>query len=105
MAYRVVVAPVARDDLIEIGEYIAQDSPDNARQWVAQQTLKQAIASLSSMPERVAKRDDLRTGYHVLPVGSHLIFFRIIEHEVQIARVIHAARAREIAEAFEKPSR
>ena len=36
MAYRVVVAPVARDDLIEIGEYIAQDSPDNARQWVAQ---------------------------------------------------------------------
>lgn len=103
MAYRVVVAPVARDDLIEIGEYIAQDSPDNARQWVAQ--LEQAIASLSSMPERVAKRDDLRTGYHVLPVGSHLIFFRIIEHEVQIARVIHAARAREIAEAFEKPSR
>lgn len=60
MAYRVVVAPVARDDLIEIGEYIAQDSPDNARQWVAQ--LEQAIASLSSMPERVAKRDDLRTG-------------------------------------------
>ena len=103
MAYRVVVAPVARDDLIEIGEYIAQDSPDNARQWVAQ--LEQAIASLSSMPERVAKRDDLRTGYHVLPVGSHLIFFRIIEHEAQIARVIHAARAREIAEAFEKPSR
>ena len=103
MAYRVVVAPIARDDLIEIGEYIAQDSPDNARQWVAQ--LEQAIASLSSMPERVAKRDDLRTGYHVLPVGSHLTFFRIIEHEVQIARVIHAARAREIAEAFEKPSR
>lgn len=103
MAYRVVVAPRARDDLIEIGDYIAQDSPDNARQWVAH--LEQAIASLSSMPERVAKRDDLRTGYHVLPVGSHLIFFRIIEHEVQIARVIHAARAREIAEAFEKPSR
>ena len=95
MAYRVVVAPAAHDDLMEIGEYIAQDSPDNARQWIAQ--LEQAIASLTSMPERAAKRDDLRTGYRVLPVGSHLIFFRIIEREVQIARVIHAARAREIA--------
>ena len=103
MAYRVVVAPTARDDLIEIGEFIAQDSPDNARQWVSQ--LEHAIASLSSMPERVAKRDDLRAGYHVLPVGAHLIFFRIVDREVQIARVIHAARAREIAEAFDKPSR
>ena len=102
MAYKVVVAPVARDDLLEIGEFIAQDSPDNARQWVAE--LEQAIASLSSMPERIAKRDDLRPGYRVLPAGSYLIFFRINNDEVQVARVIHAARAREIAEAFDKPS-
>ena len=97
MAYRVVIAPRARDDLIEINDYIARDSPANARRWVAE--LERAIDSRSTMPTRVAVRDDLRPGYRVLPVRSHLIFFRIIGQDVQIARVIHAAR--DIARAFE----
>ena len=97
MRYKVVIAPRARDDLIEIYDYIAQDSLVGAQRWVGQ--LERAIESLSDTPERVAVRDDLRPGYRVLPVRSHLIFFRVVGQEVRIARVINAAR--DIARAFD----
>lgn len=96
MAHRVVIAPAARADLVDIGDFIAADSPANAERWVAR--LEEAIQSLSFMPERVQLRDDLRSGYRAKPVGSYLIFFRVVEDEVQIVRVLHASR--DVTEAF-----
>ena len=88
--YQVIIAPLARDDLIEIADYIAQDSPANAVTWIA--TLEQAIHSLASMPGRFAQRDDLRPGHRVLSIGNYLIFYRIIGSDVEVVRVLHGAR-------------
>jgi toxin ParE1/3/4 len=44
---RLVFSPAARDDLIEIGLYIAQDSPDRAESFVAE---------LEAVAQRVAER-------------------------------------------------
>lgn len=96
MAHKVVIAPGARADLITIGDYIAADSPASAVRWVAH--LEDAIQSLSYMPERVQLRDDLRPGYRAKPVGSYLIFFRVVENAVQVVRVLHASR--DVTEAF-----
>lgn len=88
--YQVVISPLARDDLTEIGDYIAKDSPANALAWVG--TLEQGIESLEHMPGRFPLRDDLRPGYRVFSIGRYLIFYRIIGTNVEIARVIHGAR-------------
>lgn len=91
MTYRVVVDPKARDDLLQIHAYIADDSPLAAGRWIDR--LEAEMHSLAEMPGRYPARDDLRTGYRMLVVGSYLIFYRIVgDEEVQIARVVHGAR-------------
>ena len=96
MSHKVVIDPKARDDLLDIHRFIAEDNPVAAARWIG--VLEDAIASLATMPARVPLRDDLRKGYRVMPVGAYLIFFRIVGDEVQIMRVLHSAR--DIAKAF-----
>jgi len=88
--YPVTIAPLARTDLTAIGDYIAQDNPQNARDWVAK--LETAIQSLSNMPMRFPARGNLRPGLRVVPLGNYLIFFRVKATTVEVVRVIHGAR-------------
>ena len=82
--------PRVYDDLHDIHQHIAENNPDAGDKLI--DSIERSIHSLSEMPDRFRLRPDLREGYRVMIVGGYLLFYRIVDNEVQIARVLHAAR-------------
>jgi plasmid stabilization system protein ParE len=58
----VTFSPKSRQDLLDIGDYIAKDSRANARRFVGK------------------------------PIDHYVIFFRVLDGTVRIERVLHGAR-------------
>ena len=86
--------PVAQDDLIEIFDFIAQDSPNRASSFV--EKLDKRINLLESNPllGRVPRNTKLQEyGYRVLIIESYLVFYVIHGQTVEIHRVVHGARS------------
>jgi plasmid stabilization system protein ParE len=91
--FRVEITPFAEADIAEIWDYIAQDSPANAKTFVL--ALEEQIASLEKFPKRCARIPEnelLGTSYHHLIHGSYRTIFRISASRVIILRVIHSSR-------------
>jgi addiction module RelE/StbE family toxin len=81
----------AREDLKEIGAYIAQDNPLAARRWVAR--LKERTRILTRMPRagRVVperQRDDIRE----LIEGNYRIVYQVTERSIDILMVFEGHR-------------
>ena len=87
---RLVILPAARADLIEIGDFIAQDNPGRALSFLAEIEVKMHQAA--EHPESFPARDDVREGLRSARHGRYLIFFVAVGQEVQIVRVLHSAR-------------
>ncbi len=81
--------PRAKADLIEIGDYIAQDNPERARSFV--QELVKHCQTLEAFPQQGTARDDVRPGFRSLIFGHYVIFYHITD-TVEIVRVLHSAR-------------
>ena len=77
-------------DLVEIGDYIAQDSAETAARFVRR--LEDHCTLLSNRPLMGRPRDEIRPGLRSVRYGRYAIFYRAIEGGVEIARVIHSAR-------------
>jgi toxin ParE1/3/4 len=88
MTYR--LSPRAETDLEEIGDYIARDSPENARRFI--ERLTQKFVALGRSPRIGRARPELKRDLRSFPFGAYLILYRIIEDGVEIARVVHSAR-------------
>ena len=86
----VTFSPKARQDLLDIGEYIAKDSRPNARRFVAK--LMEQCKRIGNAPLGFAGREDLAPGLRMAALGRHVIFFRLIDRKVRIERVLHGAR-------------
>jgi toxin ParE1/3/4 len=85
--------PVAQADLIEIFDFIAQDSPNRALSFV--EKLDRRIGLLEQHPllGRIPRHPKLREyGYRVLIVESYLVFYIIRGQTVEIHRVVHGSR-------------
>jgi toxin ParE1/3/4 len=101
VSYRVVQERLAEIDLIEHVAYIARGRPSAALRFI--DAVEQAFARLADMPEigPVRQFNNPRLlGIRMWPVPdfrNYLIFYRIAADEVQILRVLHAARALESA--------
>lgn len=80
----------AEIDLTEILEYIAADSPEAALAMYA--SFLACFDFISKSPKGGRSRDDLETGLRSHPKGSYIVFYRIAKQNVEIARVLHAAR-------------
>ena len=87
---RLVILPAARADLIEIGDFIAQDNPGRALSFLAE--LEAKMLQTAERPESFPARDDLPEGLRSARHGRYLIFFLNAGEEVQIVRVLHGAR-------------
>jgi toxin ParE1/3/4 len=85
---RYVFSPRALADLEEIWEY-------TQNRWDADQAerysliLRQGIEQLASDPRRGRPCDHIRPGYRRYAVGSHVVFFRVVEERMHIVRVLH----------------
>lgn len=87
---RLVILPAARADLIEIGDFIAQDNPDRALSFVAE--IEARLRQVADRPESFPARDDVRAGLRSARHGRYLIFFLDMGEEVRIVRVLHGSR-------------
>jgi toxin ParE1/3/4 len=88
---RVIYAPAADEDLVDIAAYIARDKPEAARRWV--QTIREKCNSLARNPEL----GEERTGFGVpgcrsFSVGNYVVFFRAIPGGIEVARIVHGSR-------------
>ncbi|HEY7032074.1 MAG TPA: type II toxin-antitoxin system RelE/ParE family toxin [Thermomicrobiales bacterium] len=88
---RLVLAPDARRDLSEILVYTEQ-------QWGKQQRIKcqamidQALRHLAMYPNLGRGRDEISPGLRSYPVGSHVVYYRVSEHELIVNRIVHGRR-------------
>jgi toxin ParE1/3/4 len=87
---RLVFAPAARDDLLMIGLYIADDNPARAERFVAE--LEAKARHLAAWPGSYQTRDDISPGLRAAIHGRYLLLYRDLEDEVRIVRVVHGAR-------------
>lgn len=83
-------SPLARADLREIHDYIAERDADAALDFVTR--LELVCENLATMPEQGRKRDELARGLRSFPVARYVIFYRRVASGVEIARVVHGAR-------------
>ena len=84
---KVIVAPAARRDLVEIGTWIARDKPRAADRMVDR--LLSAANGLSRHPLRYPSVGLRRLRKR--PVGAYLIFYRV-DDVISVVRILHAAR-------------
>ncbi len=94
---RLVILPAARADLIEIGDFIAADSPSRAASFVAE--IEARMREAAERPGSFPARDELYEGLRAARHGRYLIFFVEQGDEVQVVRVLHGAR--DLPRAFE----
>jgi toxin ParE1/3/4 len=87
---KVTFSPKSRQDLLDIGDYIAKDSRENARRFVGK--LMEQCQRIGSSPMGYVGREDLAPGLRMAALGRYVIFFRVIDNTVRIERVLHGAR-------------
>jgi toxin ParE1/3/4 len=81
----------AEADLLAIVEFIAQDNPSAAREWL------QAIRERCDLLARHPLTGESRPGFGVagcrsVSVGVYVIFFRSTPNGLEIARILHGSR-------------
>jgi toxin ParE1/3/4 len=84
---RVSFSRAAQADLRDIGDFIFADNPAAARRWVAK--LRKASLELGQFSRRYPMDPEL--GLRKRPFGAYTIFYSVAA-EVEIARILHAAR-------------
>ena len=86
----VIKRPRAKIDLIEIWDYIADDSEVRADAFIDR--IDQKFRTLAQRPLIGRLRDELAVGLRSFPVGRYVIFYRPLSNGVEIVRVLHSAR-------------
>lgn len=93
MRYRVRVTHEAEGHISSIAQYIAEDSPENARRWRAR--LRDRLRSLKDFPERheVAFRAS-EVGHDVRHTffGVYRVLYAVDGNDVVILGIRHGAR-------------
>lgn len=87
---RLLITPLAAQDLEEIGDYIAQDNPRRAVSFINQ--IKAQCHKICLNPEGYRRRPELSEKLRSCAFGRHVIFFESNPKQVLIVRVLHGAR-------------
>ena len=88
--YEVKIFSTAKQDLLEIIDYLNTLSPETALRYYDK--LTEEIGGLSHMPERCPRPRDLALaakGYRYLIVENYLVFYTISGQTVQIQRILY----------------
>ena len=91
--YKVKIYPTAKQDLMDIIDYLNTLSPEAALRYY--DLLTEQIASLSHMPERCPRPKDLALaakGYRCLIIEKYLVFYVVDGDIVQILRILYGCR-------------
>lgn len=89
---KVVMLPVAAQDLADIVEYLAQFYESTAlRQY---DRIVEKIKELPRFPEKYEaySAGQYRLAYRRMPVDSYLVFYVVLEDTIEIHRILHGSR-------------
>jgi len=95
--YKVNLTQHTQNDIEHIFYYIADDSVNNASDFVLE--LEKKINSLDTFPERhplIPENEFFGTDYRHLIFNKYRIIYRIIESSVFVLRIIHGAKLLQI---------
>ena len=89
---RVDKLPTARSDLMDIWQYIADDSPEDADRFL--DTLEEKMSLLADNPEMGKRKEELAEGLRGFPVGNYMIFYRPHGEKegIVVVRVLNATQ-------------
>jgi toxin ParE1/3/4 len=91
MSHKVVLRPRAEEDLTEIYQYIAQDSPNSAIAYIRR--LRARCDALAEFPFRGRPRDDIAPGLRVLAFErSAVVVYRVESEIVRIIDIFYRGR-------------
>jgi toxin ParE1/3/4 len=87
----VTLTSAAEADLEAIGDWIAHDDPLRALTFVLE--LREACTTLAQLPEgySLVPRYE-RSGVRRRVYGNYLIFYRIVDRQIQVLHILHGAR-------------
>jgi toxin ParE1/3/4 len=88
----VVFAPEARDDLLELYDYIAEQAGAGRARAYVERIISYCLG-FTTFPKRGRRRDDLRPGLRTIGFGRRItIAFHVMEDRITIDRVLYGGR-------------
>lgn len=87
---RIIRSPESKEDVLEIGRYIARGNMDAALAMLDE--FDRVLKLLAEFPGMGPAREELGQGLRSFPVGKYLIFYREAPRGIEVIRVLHGAR-------------
>jgi toxin ParE1/3/4 len=97
---RLIWSPRAEQDLQEIWRYLAAEASLPTADKLIRQVIH-AAERIGDRPLSGRARDDLTPGLRAVLSHPYVVFYRVVEDDVQVVRVLHERR--DIATALSKP--
>lgn len=82
--------PRAKADLVEIWDYIANDSETRADALI--DSISRKFAILAEIQNIGRFRGELGANIRSFPVGRYLIYYQPVQDGIEVVRVLHGAR-------------
>ena len=89
---KLLFAPAARDDLVDIFDYISRDKPAAAANWI--DTIEEKCRLIATKPKFGESRPEFGEGIRSSVLGRYVIFYRAIQDGIEVVRVIAGDRDR-----------
>lgn len=91
--YKIKILQFAREDIGEIYLYIAEDSPESALAMTDKIADKiDMLVDLPLIGKIVPDNESAKQGYRMLVIDRYIVFYKIIDEEVVVYRVLHGMR-------------
>ena len=87
---RLLIRPLAEQDLDAIWDYIAIRDPDRAESMI--RTLYAKMGTFAHNPYMGRERPEIEPGLRSFPVGSYVVFYEPLDNGIDVFRVLHGAR-------------
>lgn len=87
---RVVKTRQARRDMASALAFLETHSPRAGQRLEAE--IEAAIQRIAQFPESGRSRAEFRPGLRSVVVGDYLLFYRLLDQDVQVLRFLHGAR-------------
>jgi toxin ParE1/3/4 len=84
------IRPLAEADLLDIWDFIAEDSEAKADRFL--DLLIHKLQQIAQMPGMGRRREELAPGLRSFPVRNYSLFYQITEDGIDVVRVIHGSR-------------
>ena len=86
----VLKRPRAELDLLDIWDYIADDSMDRADEFLDR--IEEKLQLLALNPGMGRKRDELLPRLQSFPIGNYVVFYREIKDGIDVIRILRGSR-------------